>query len=393
MEGLQEDGESDLENVIELMSTDYEMDEESESGENDVEDEEDQENFDADDFDAESNQEDSNMPIELQDSNFVHPFDPDEEYPIYQPINPNIDRQRIMELDVGPDGLEIHWAQRSRPDDVVDDGIFNSRPGRRRITDESLTHPLLQQRVEVHNHGRSGANSHRPGGADRSNANGDLLDWQAFDDAVGGNALQILEQIFSRTRGRASGSLRVVEVPPGISAGGMTQGAFDSADESEDNSQKDKVPGASTTVDLLSLLHSFTVNSTIDRWKQEMKLMYSSSGAEKSLRLTQGILNILIPLAKEAAELKFKKDEEERLLREEESRKKKEELLKMEEEKKKESEEPVAIQTSAPADTSLSESHENQVVDQNITAPAARVMVNVNGREVDITGNNNTSYF
>lgn len=293
------------------------------------------------------------------------------------------ERQRIMELDVGPDGLEIHWAQGSRPDDGLDNDLFNNRQARNTVNDETFTHPLLQQRVEIRNNGLLTGNLSRSGG---DGSHGDLLDWQAFDDAVGGNALQILEQIFSRTRGRPSGSLRIVEVPSNMAAGGMARGAFDTPEEAEDVPMKDKVePVTSAVDDQLSLLHSFSVYSTMDRWKQEMKLMYASLGAEKALRLSQKILNVLLPLAKVAADLKAKKDEEERLIREEEARKKEEEL-RQEEEKKKREIAKEEEESPAPDNNAVDSTDVANIAGQTDTGEPERVTVSINGREVDITG-------
>jgi E3 ubiquitin-protein ligase HUWE1 len=288
-----------------------------------------------------------------------------------------------MELDVGPDGLEIHWAQGNRPDDGLDDDLFNNRQVRNTINDETFTHPLLQQRVEIRNNSLPTGNVSRSGG-DRSN--GDLLDWQAFDDAVGGNALQILEQIFSRTRGRPSGSLRIVEVPSNLAAGGMARGAFDTPEEAEEVPIKDKVEPVTSTFDgQLSLLHSFNVYSTMDRWKQEMKLMYASLGVEKALRLSQKILNVLLPLAKEAADLKAKKEEEERLIREETARKREEELRKEEEKKKQESAAAEKEAPPAPANV-VDTSDVAKNTEETATGEPERVTVSINGRDVDITG-------
>jgi hypothetical protein len=342
----------------------------------------DQENAEADDFDEDSDineEENVDIPSALHDDNVL----------LNRGGMFHSESQRIMELDVGPDGLEIHWAQGNRPDDGFDDDVFHNRP--RALNDEAFTHPLLQQRVEVRNNAPSSGNVNRMGG-DRSN--GDLLDWQAFDDAVGGNALQILEQIFSRARGRPSGSLRIVEVPSNMAAAGMARGAFDTPEEAEDALiQENAEPVTSAIDEQLSLLHSFNVYSTMDRWKQELKLMYAGLGSEKALRLSQKILNILIPLAKEAADLKAKKDEEERLIREEEARKKEEEVKKEEEKKKQEialtaaerkSEEAPNIPANADDTSNIADTNAEQTA--AATAETEKVTVSINGREVDITG-------
>lgn len=312
-------------------------------------------------------------------------------------------RRRIMELDMGPDGLEIHWGQGNRPTSLLDDG------NRLAPNDEALIHPLLQQRVEVPassgGRGRSDIVGNRP----NIGRSGDLLDWQAFDDAVGGNALQILEQIFSRTRGRAAGSFRIVEVPggnannvPGGLVAGVPLGSTDNVhtsipapvDVSELTSSKSKI----------AALHGFKIVSTSDRWKQEARLVYGSLSTDKALRLTNAILNHLVPIAKKEDDERKKKEQEELKAKEEAAKKKAEEDLKKREEeeaaKKKLEEEEAAKKAELEQDVTMPDVGEQTTVEP--PGPSAvpaepvqeteRIIVTVNGQPVDITGKLHNKY-
>ena len=371
------DDESDLEEVLEFPSAGFDHDDMI----HDESDDDDQEEIDQENLVDQDSEPELPTIIPLQDDFLDEEVQNDLGFG-YGSINANTERQRIMELDVGPDGLEIHWAQGVRREEPLDEDLFPARGARRGLTEDALTHPLLQQRVEVHNHPRVTGTNHRSGG-DRSN--GELLDWRAFDDAVGGNALQILEQIFSRTRGRAAGTFRIVEVPSGLAAAGVGRDNVDSPEVPEDNSQKTNPEMKTKLDDRLSLLHSFTINTTVDRWKQEVKLMYLNSGAEKCLKLSQAILNILIPIAKEAADQKSREEEEDRKLIEEEIQNKKTE----EEEKAKKDAELKKSEVLTPA-----ESGETPAITDVENEPEAseRLFVNINGRAVDITGKLRESY-
>jgi E3 ubiquitin-protein ligase HUWE1 len=341
------------------------------------------------DADEEEEEEDPND-LERMELHFneMDNFDEEEEMLDDAVINlPNpAARRRIMELDMGPDGLEIHFSGAHQRHSRDSDGL--DRIGERQaVNDEVFMHPLLQQQAEP-------SFLARPRPEIRTGRSEDLLDWQAFDDAMGGNALQLLEQIFSR--GRTSGSFRIVEIPnqlnsnapgPIINSGSARVADVDPssrAPTSEQVSDADQVP---KDEERLAFLHNFKLASNVERWKQEMKLMYGKLCHEKSLRLLNALLNFLVPLAKIEDEKRKQKEEEERKKREEERKKEAEELQKKkdEEERLKKEELSKKLEENTGSEAHAGGESSTGVVS---TQPAEdKVIVFVNGNPVDITGN------
>ncbi|KAI8912022.1 hypothetical protein DFJ77DRAFT_86217 [Powellomyces hirtus] len=343
-------------------------------------------------------------------------------------------RRQIMEVDVAPGGgLDIHWV----PDDggaaYPEAGDFQvlGRPlaGRPQAAiDDGMAHPLLVNQSS--NTGRTNArdlSSHR-GRGPAGVRNGDVLDWQAFDDLIGGNALQILEHLFYRGDRMGGGQLHQVDVnvnemntgmaPGGLVAGlamggqrrGLSVGAV-----GEGSSQRPAGASERTSVDdQVTIIHGFAPMGTAERWWQEARLMYGTVVHEKGARAANAVINVLTPAALEAYKQRKEAEEKQEKARQEAeaARKEEERKLKLEEgeRKKKEEEErkaqeaaAAAAAVDAAASTSASTSAEAQP-DETTTAaadqmdvqpeaaappapePEPRRVVTVNGTEYDITG-------
>lgn len=146
---------------------------------------------------------------------------------------------------------------------------------------------------------------------------GERLDFQAFEELIGGNAIQFLEQLMTRsTSGRPPIVTRDTLMDISEPHAGSIEGSFEiiNMDAKED--------------DRISLINSFKVMKTSDRWSQEAKFMYGSSLPEKSLRVHNAVVNVLMNSAgvireQALADEKRKKDAADELLRDEELKSKK----------------------------------------------------------------------
>jgi E3 ubiquitin-protein ligase HUWE1 len=140
------------------------------------------------------------------------------------------------------------------------------------------------------------------GRATRNGNELELTDWRAIHDLVGGNAVQLLEQVLagnSRLAGQGRGTYRIVSgnssrIPMRsryqLSGGG--RGSVDS--------------------DPFAALFQFAPLPTTERWYFEARVLYGNSVNDKSLGLLNALLNVLVPLYEAAKELKLK--ESKRLL-------------------------------------------------------------------------------
>ncbi|KAJ3152974.1 hypothetical protein HDU86_005429 [Geranomyces michiganensis] len=355
-------------------------------------------------------------------------------------------RRQILEVDLPTGGaLDIQWV----PDDdrgglYPEAGEFQvlGRPlggrGPNAPVDDDMAHPLLANRSATGS--RPNVRGDLTAFRGRGSAGvrtGDVLDWQAFDDLIGGNALQILEQLFLRGdrsapppqlhhpdadisdmgHGMAPGGLVA-----GIPIGGGSRRAGTSASASEGNSlpRAAGAPEPSAIDQQLGFVETFMPRGTSERWGQEARLMYGASVNEKGARATNALVNALMPAALEAAEKRKEleekaekqRQESEKIRREEERKRAEEEAQKLKEEEerlRKEAEEAAAAADAAAAasaasaaanstsDTPSTEAapdamevepaHEGQQPTEPAAPPAEeRVLVTVSGREYDITG-------
>ncbi|KAG2419578.1 HECT [Aspergillus terreus] len=171
-------------------------------------------------------------------------------------------------------------------------------------------------------------------------------------------------------------------------------------------------PSQSRTRDDPSQAVSFALATTRSRWQEEARILFSSTYVEKTQRVVNSLLKILVPPAIEEEKEREKKLEEERKRREEEraERERQERIAREEEErerKRKEEEEQARLQQereqqAAEQATSGATSEPMDDVQRTdsageVSAPAAetetgpsepqpRVHTTIRGRQVDITG-------
>ncbi|KAJ3019634.1 hypothetical protein HKX48_001941 [Thoreauomyces humboldtii] len=360
-------------------------------------------------------------------------------------------RRPVMEVDMAPGGgLDFQW--------VPDEGVtYNTEasefqvlgrplgggPPRPQVAaDDTMAHPLLVNQ----GNGRDPRTDPTAfgGRAARGTAGvraGDVMDWNAFDELIGGNALQILESLFYRPRAGAAGGVGganqfnrvdvgMSDYPGGLAAPGSLVGGLPMPGQRAPISVSTEGaamvgvggprPTGSTERPLIdeqvAVIHAFAPMGTAERWWQEARLMYGSSVSEKGARVANAVANALLPAAEEAA--KKRKADEERfnaLMREaeakqREAREEEEKRKKAEEEelrKKAEEEARVAAEAAAAAaaeaeaariaaggateEIAAEAAPEDQM---DVEAPAVsetpaeepRVVITVNGTEYDITG-------
>ncbi|KAL4941228.1 hypothetical protein BDV06DRAFT_6413 [Aspergillus oleicola] len=161
---------------------------------------------------------------------------------------------------------------------------------------------------------------------------------------------------------------------------------------------------------------SFALATTRSRWQEEARILFSSTYVEKTQRVVNSLLKILVPPAieeqKKQMEEEAKRREEERVEREriakeeeekERKRKEEEEAARQEEERERQEAERNAPQepsepapepmddiqqTEAPAETvpEASAAAQTPQAETGRAEPARRVHTTIRGRQVDITG-------
>ncbi|KAI8588501.1 hypothetical protein BDZ88DRAFT_397137 [Geranomyces variabilis] len=273
--------------------------------------------------------------------------------------------------------------------------------------DDGMAHPLLVNQAANGSRPnvRGDITAHRGRGGSSGVRAGDVLDWQAFDDLIGGNALQILEQLFYRGDRVAPPQLQHMDVGlsdmgHGMAPGGLVAGIpiggsrrappAASAGEGSSAQRPADAPEPSLIDQQLAFIHAFTPQGTSDRWGQEARLMYGTSAPEKGARATNALVNALMPAAIEAAEKRKELEEKaEKQRQESEKIRREEERKRLEEEAQKQKEEEERLRKEAEEAAAAAAAAATAAAAANPTpeVPAEeRVVVTVNGREYDITG-------
>ncbi|TPX38198.1 hypothetical protein SmJEL517_g00226 [Synchytrium microbalum] len=315
---------------------------------------------------------------------------------------------------MGADRFIFEWRDQPDPGYNPYGHPFPTLPRTAPRHDDRLTHPLLLNDAEVAQNERA---ADPRGLAARARGRlGDMqIDFQAFDDLVGGQALQILQQIFARGAGGAAAAARALRaelpiggavglpnllVPPGAGLGALPphvspNGTLTSAAAAvlgTPESEQD------------SIVRSYNVSSTMERWTQQARILYRAGYPDRALRLQNHILNALIPEAMEEERKRKEKSAELRRILEENERVEAEKRRVEEEEAAakaaKAAEEAAAIAAAAAAAAPVVEpvvepatvpmdADQPAAVSVEPPAPAAeivRTIVTIHGREVDITG-------
>ncbi|KAF9195150.1 hypothetical protein BGZ51_004577 [Haplosporangium sp. Z 767] len=215
------------------------------------------------------------------------------------------------------------------------------------VSDDVITHPLLAQpRAAPAN---AAIDSQRRGGS-RSIG---LTDWHSFEELLSGNASQVLGTLVNGGAIRAGHGAFRVELNHGhasVTPIDRTNSRGTAPSENTTGSGS-----ASSTTDMFSIVHDFVPFSTSQRWSQECRMMYGATAQDKASRLTNHLINALIPVAKEEHRLKLEreaKEQEQRRKAEAERKRIAEEKRKAEEEAeriRKEEEEKIRIAEEAAA--------------------------------------------
>jgi E3 ubiquitin-protein ligase HUWE1 len=152
----------------------------------------------------------------------------------------------------------------------------------------------------------------------------------------------------------------------------------------------------------------FSLSTTRNRWQEEARLLFSSTYVEKTTRVVNSLLKVLVPPAMEEEKLRQKQAQEERKrLQEEAAEKERQDRIAREEEererKRKEEEEAAAKQAqreqeeaerqAAGIDEPMEDVQEEETApaeplsaQPEPTEPAQRVHTTIRGRQLDITG-------
>ncbi|CAO3595638.1 unnamed protein product [Absidia cylindrospora] len=342
--------------------------------------------------------------------------------------------RRMME------GMEILGGPTSRDRmPIVEFGSHQSslsRPfrglGGASTSEDITTHPLLadnqgSESTDPISSSRSldtSARRHRGGPA--------FGNLQAFEDIIGGSAIRVLENILSQAShgGHPSEGSHRLEVPghglmralemtrvPGIGGGAAPHSQhvpfMISSLPGGPDSSNNAAPGSTgeAPVDqsrqILTLLHEFQPMSTSERWNQEARMMYGNSMADQATKLTNALLNSLIPVALDENKKRReqeKKAMEERRLKEEADRKKAEEELQKRQQEEKEAaarkaeEERLAEeqrqqeqqqeqqQQSESMETGDDAAAPSEAAPQSTADTEERTTITINGESVDISG-------
>ncbi|CAG8525542.1 7740_t:CDS:2, partial [Scutellospora calospora] len=200
-------------------------------------------------------------------------------------------------LEVPPEGLDYvigdpvgYGFNFGTNDDVDISGLGRSRPlpG---TNDDVTTHPLLVNRSPTV---PSVASVELTRG--RSVRNGPLGDWtQSIEELIGGGAVQLLEQLLTRSRGLGHSSTYRLELNTGSS--GLVSGievdrVFPRTISSGQDNQNTTPPS-----DPITAVQEFKPHSTGQRWYDEARMMYASAAAEKAAKLVNHVYNALVPFA------------------------------------------------------------------------------------------------
>ncbi|KAG6837741.1 hypothetical protein H0H93_003543, partial [Arthromyces matolae] len=211
------------------------------------------------------------------------------------------------------------FVQRRR--DAMDDSIFG-RPSNAAIQPSVTTHPLLLDTSSAGNH----ASSNQPRIARHSQrliAGGGAQLRQTIDDLIGGGAVQLFQHVMSRSRGVGGTETIRLEVPAGAVVN-LDRGYVQHRRGMHGFSahiRVDPPPGSNNRVgrDLDPLL-------TGQRWGQEVKILNGDFIAERVTKLTKHVILALLPAAVEAIRVAQALEEQEKKDREEATARAKAEL-------------------------------------------------------------------
>ncbi|CAG8513467.1 7938_t:CDS:10, partial [Acaulospora morrowiae] len=161
-------------------------------------------------------------------------------------------------------------------DDIDIPGLGRSRP-LASTNDDVTTHPLLINRSPAI---PSMSNSELTRG--RSVRNGPLGDWaQSIEELIGGGAVQLLEQLLSRSRLGQHSTYRLELNPtsPGLVSNIEVERVFPRSLSTSQDTQNVIPPS-----DPITAVQEFMPHSTSQRWCDEARMMYGSTVSEKATK-------------------------------------------------------------------------------------------------------------
>ncbi|KAJ9117613.1 hypothetical protein QFC22_004463 [Naganishia vaughanmartiniae] len=276
---------------------------------------------------------------------------------------------------------EQHGSLRRRGGNrFIDDGF--ALFGRNRSSTSNVasvaSHPLLQEDLPSAAMPSSALNAHRPLPAlNRPRDLPGLI--RALDSLMGGNAMQVLETLAGGP-GHQHGE-HTIRIETGSNGTEVRVG----------NRSLHYGPGGLSGTQPTSNSNNQTIESTpqptLNRWQEEEKIVAVIDAQDRLNRIITHVINVLLPVAREAdREAKAKKAEEEALRKrkeEEEAARQTAEKEKAEQEAKAQREGELAAQEqevpSANADVEMATEGVTE------TADRARVTIMIHGEEVDIT--------
>ncbi|TPR03887.1 hypothetical protein CAN33_002380 [Aspergillus niger] len=130
---------------------------------------------------------------------------------------------------------------------------------------------------------------------------------------------------------------------------------------------------------------SFALATTRSRWQEEARILFSSAYVEKTQRVVNSLLKILVPPAIEEEKRREKQMEEERKRREEE-RAEREQLERQEAERQASGIEAEPMDDVQQTDTGNEAAAPASETETGPSEPAPRVHTTIRGRQLDITG-------
>ncbi|KAI7890813.1 uncharacterized protein EV154DRAFT_421482, partial [Mucor mucedo] len=248
----------------------------------------------------------------------------------------------------------------------------SSGVGRSFDRDNIILHPLLRNAANP-NATASADGSFTPDTAVLSGTNSNHL--QAYEDIIGGSAVRILETLLSQQHQRNNPSV-TTETTPNATTVIPVSTTASNVPEAEDSatSQENK--------DTLNLLQEFQSMQSADRWIQEVQMVYISSVASaKAAKLTNTLISRLIKIAKEEEEKGITQGEPEN-----ESGRTDNVPMDMDVSDSDDGSSGEDGQTGMRIEVEVHGEEEEEEEGHSDEEEQERVIVTINGEEVDITG-------
>ncbi|KAI8914398.1 hypothetical protein EDD86DRAFT_199252 [Gorgonomyces haynaldii] len=375
----EDDGELEVQDHMEMMwhseGDDSDMQEMEESEEEQEEGFQERNLFNQDQEDDED--EDEEMDEEDQEMEFFDIEEDEEDEALRVNRRPRYLNRRLVDVGVGNDAVDLRWTQAS---DNVGHHDFDgfrvlSRPLQSLHAEDDMTvHPMLRDTTA------NAASAAAPQQQDRRDAHRPPnflpnLSMSARD----AETFQMLQEAIARNL-QADPTLRVTletRTLPGTRQWiDVSQISTRLARPTPPSNNHD-APAAQGD-EQMKILHSHSLSFTEDRWRQAVKVIYGHVHQERASYITRLVAGVLMPayLEEEHKRVEEEKKEAERKLqqeKEEAERKAEEERRKQEEEKAKApvAEEPVP---------------EPEEPEQVAEPAEPRVMIEINGQMVDLTG-------